>query len=96
MPINHCFYFEFRRERAVILSIEEMTKIAEQYGLDVNTVEKGKGGMFYINEDGEKIKIKPEDFTEDMKSIDFMMSHGFIMSDKIVGKMIMEGIKYDI
>jgi hypothetical protein len=74
-----------------MLSIEEMTKIAKEYRLDVNKVEKGKGGMFYICEDGNKVEIKPEDFTEDMKSLDFMISHGFIMADIIVGKMIMEG-----
>jgi len=62
-----------------MLSIEEMTEIAKRYGIDINKVNPGEGGLFYINENGDKVKISPDEFTKDMKSIDFMMSHGFIM-----------------
>ena len=75
-----------------MVSIEEATKIAERYGLDLNESKKYKAELYYISKCGNKSKIKPEEFTDDMKSIIFMMSHGFIIADKIVGKILTEGV----
>jgi hypothetical protein len=48
-------------------NIEEMIKTAKQYGLDIVPVREGEGGMFYINELGEKIPVNPEEFFEEEK-----------------------------
>lgn len=74
-----------------MLSVDELTKYAELYGIEVNQVEKSSGEIFFIDSDGNKAKINPEDFTEDMKSIDFMMAHGFIVADKLVGQFVIKG-----
>ena len=48
-----------------MVNIEQVIKLAEQYGFDVNKVEKSKGGFFYINENGEKKQISTDEFTDD-------------------------------
>ena len=48
-----------------MVNIEQAIKLAEQYGFDVNKVEKSKGGFFYINENGEKKQISTDEFTDD-------------------------------
>ena len=47
-----------------MVNIEQAIKLAEQYGFDVNKVEKSKGGFFYINENGEKKQISTDEFTD--------------------------------
>ena len=73
-----------------MINIEQAIKLAEQYGFDVNKVEKSKGGFFYINESGEKKQISTDEFTDDMKSVDFQLSNGFIVLDKIKGNIIID------
>ena len=62
-----------------MVNIEQVIKLAEQYGFDVNKVEKSKGGFFYINENGEKKQISTDEFTDEIKCLDFQLSHGFLL-----------------
>ncbi len=41
-----------------MINIELALELAKKYDFEVNKVEAGKGGMFYINEDHQKIKIR--------------------------------------
>jgi hypothetical protein len=49
-----------------MINIELALELAKKYGFEVNRVEAGKGGMFYINENHQKIKIKDLSFDDEL------------------------------
>lgn len=71
------------------VNIEMAVELAKQYGMEVNKVDNANGGFFYIDEDGNKIKIQPDEFTDEMKSLDFQLSNGFIILDELKGNIIL-------
>lgn len=40
-----------------MINLELAIKMAKEYGFEVNKVESGKGGMFYIDENDKKINV---------------------------------------
>jgi len=70
------------------IKMEQHINLMHKDTLDLNEFKKYKGDIYCVNEYGDKSKINPKNYTDDMKSIVFLMSHGFIIVDKIVGNII--------
>lgn len=49
-----------------MINIELAINLAKDYGFEVNKVEAGEGGMFYIDEENRKIKVNDLFFEEDI------------------------------
>lgn len=72
------------------VNIEKAIELANIYGFEVNQVDKGNGGFFYTNENGMKVKVDPNEYTEEMKSLDFQLSNGFIILDELKGNLALD------
>jgi hypothetical protein len=49
-----------------MINLELAIKMAKEYGFEVNKVEEGKGGMFYIDENNKKINVNDLAFDNDI------------------------------
>lgn len=47
-----------------MINLDLVLELAHEYGFEVNRVDKGKGGMFYINHNNEEVKINESYFEE--------------------------------
>lgn len=50
-----------------MINIELAINLAKDYGFEVNKVEAGEGGMFYIDEENMKVKVNDLFFEDDIK-----------------------------